>query len=128
MERLICSLLIIFTMRSLVNNINNIPIFLGIICHEPLEIEICYTFIYNNCIQLPPNNTLGFHILSLHVVDSNKHYFVVDQVIDMASHSCPTLNMFDMIKHHIGILQITPELHLFDQMNSTSIDPFQSTF
>lgn len=84
------------------NNINNIPICLGIICHEPLEFGICYTFLCNSCVQFPPNNTLGFHVLSLHVVDSNRHYFV----IDMASHNRPTLNTFDMIKHHIGILQV----------------------
>jgi hypothetical protein len=42
----------------------------------------------------------------------NIHYFVVDRVIDMASHSRLALNKFDMIKHHPRILQITLRLHL----------------
>jgi hypothetical protein len=33
-----------------INNTNNIPICLGIVYHEPLEIGICYIFLPNNCI------------------------------------------------------------------------------
>jgi hypothetical protein len=40
-----------------INDINKIPICLGIVCNEPFEIQICYTFFQNNCVQL------GLHII-----------------------------------------------------------------
>jgi len=40
-----------------INDMNNIPICLGTICHEPLGIGICYTFLQDNYIQLLPKYT-----------------------------------------------------------------------
>jgi hypothetical protein len=45
-----------------INNTDNIPICLGIIPHEAFEIWICYTFLQNSGIQLPPKYTLGFNV------------------------------------------------------------------
>jgi hypothetical protein len=90
---------------------DNILICLGTIYHEPFEIWICDTFFQNNGIQVLQKDTLGSNVVQLHVADNNKHYFVIDKVIDMASHGHPTLNTFDMIKHHPQIFQITPRLH-----------------
>ncbi len=94
---------------------------LGIVCHEPLEIGDCYTFLHNNCAQFLPKYTLGFNVLWLHVANNSRHYFPIDQVIDMASHSHPALNTFNMIKHHPRILQVNLKLHFLDLMHSTTI-------
>jgi hypothetical protein len=99
---------------SPINNKDNILICLGIVYHEAFEIWIRYTFLQNSGIQLPPKYTLDFSVFCLHIKNINKRYFAIDRVIDMASHGCPTLNMFNMIKHHPRIFQITPKLHPLD--------------
>jgi hypothetical protein len=99
---------------SPINNMNNIPICLGTIYHEPFEIGICYTFLQNNCFQLHPQYTLGFCVLWLHVVDINGHYFIVDQVINMASHGNPTYAHLTWmcLDAYILVLPICPNLFL----------------
>jgi hypothetical protein len=92
---------------TLVNDTNNILICLGTIYHEPLEIEICYIFFQNSYIQLLPKYTLGFRVFKLHIANNNRHYFVIDRVIDMASHSHLALNTFDMIKPPPGCIRFT---------------------
>ncbi len=54
---------------SCVNDLDNIPIHLHIVCDEPLEIGICNAFLQNNCIQFLPQNALGFFVFKLHVID-----------------------------------------------------------
>jgi len=44
---------------SPINNMDNIPISLGIVYHEASEIWICYTFLWNSGIQLPPKYTVS---------------------------------------------------------------------
>ncbi len=43
----------------------------------------------------------------------------------MKSHSCPTINMFHMIKHDPNILQIPYRLHLHDKASSTPDNIYQ---
>ncbi len=58
---------------SPINNVSIIPICLHTICHEPLENGRTQTFLFNNCIQLPPPNALNFRVLRLHVINRNCH-------------------------------------------------------
>jgi hypothetical protein len=39
----------------------------------------------------------------------------------MASHSHPTLNVLNMVKHCLKVLEITARLHLLNQINATTI-------
>jgi hypothetical protein len=76
------------------NNLNNIPIFLHIICHEPLENEHTQPFLLNNCIQLLPQNALSFYVLEVHVTNRNHHNLTINWVINMTGHGRPSLNTF----------------------------------
>jgi hypothetical protein len=102
---------------SPINNVNNIIICLGIICHEPFENGHIQPFIFNNCIHLPPDNTLCFSVLKLHVIDCNCHD-LIDRVINVTNHSRPSLNTLYVIKHHRNILQIITKLHSLNQIES----------
>jgi len=39
----------------------------------------------------------------------------------MANHGRPTLNIFDVIKHHPRVFQVIPKLYPFDQIKSITI-------
>lgn len=109
---------------SPLNNVNNIPICLCTIRHEPLENGCTQPFLLNNYVQLPPQNALNFYVFKLHVIDHNYHDLVVHQVINMRSHGRPSLNSFYMIEHHPYILQIITQLLSLDHIkygcNSTN--------
>jgi hypothetical protein len=90
---------------------------LCIIYYEPLEIGVCKTKPKHHLVQFSPHDTLNFCGFRLHVANYNGEHFVGHKVINMTSHGCPFLNMFDMIKHQLIILKITTRLHAPHQIN-----------
>jgi len=60
-------------------------------------------------------DTLSFYVFKLHVTNGNRHHFIVDWIVNMASEDCPVLDTFDMIKHDLGCLEVTIRLHLHHQ-------------
>jgi hypothetical protein len=94
---------------------------LGTICHE---IWSKNTFFGNHLVQFPPHNTLNFYVFWLHVTQYNRHHFIVNWIIHVASEGHPS-NTFDMIKHEPTCFKIGPRLHLFTKsqpLSSPSID------
>jgi len=101
------------------HDIDNIPIDLCTICHEPFEIGVCKTKPEHHVVHFCPHDTLNFCGFKLHVTNCNGEHFVIQQVLNMTSHGGPFLNMLDMIKHQPTILQITIRLHAPHQINPT---------
>jgi hypothetical protein len=98
---------------------DNIPIGLCIICHEPFEIGVCETKPEHHLVQFCPHDTLSLCRFRLHVTNYNGEHFEVVWVVNMTSHGGPFLNMLDMIIHQLTILQITIMLHVLHQINPT---------
>jgi hypothetical protein len=86
---------------SPINNVNNIPICLCTIHHEPLENKHTQPFLFNNYIQLFPKNALSFRVLKLHVIKHNCHDLTIDRVINMIGHGRPSLNTIVEISQNV---------------------------
>jgi hypothetical protein len=100
-----------------INNFDDIPICLCIVCHESFEINVD-TIHEHDLVKHCQQDILGFYKLWLHVVNNNGHEFIVSQVVNMTCHSGPSLHVHDMIDHHPRILQITTKLHALDQIHT----------
>jgi hypothetical protein len=94
---------------------------LGTICHE---IWTRNTFFGNYLVQLLPHNTLNFYVFWLHVTHYNRHHFIVNQIIHVASQGHPS-NMLDMIKHEPTCFKIALRLHPFHQITTTTISLYR---
>jgi hypothetical protein len=102
-----------------IHDMNNIPIGMCIIHHEPFEIGVCKTKPKHHLVQFCPHDTLKFCEFILHVINCNGEHFAIHRVVNTTSHGGPFLNTHDMIKHQPTILQITTRLHALHQINPT---------
>ncbi len=100
-----------------VHDMNNIPIGMCIICHEPFEITVCNTQLEHCIVQFCPHDTLSLCGFRLHVANCNGEHFAIHQVVNMISHGGPFLNTFDIIKHQPTILQIATKLYVLHEIN-----------
>ncbi len=104
------------TISTPINNANIILVCLHTIRHEPLENRRTQPFLFNNYIQLPPQNALSFHVHGLHVIDHNCHDLMINRVINHTRHGHPSLNTLYVIKHHPHILLIIIHLYSLDHI------------
>jgi len=104
-----------------INNFDNVPISLCTINHESLEIGFCKLVLQHHFIKLCAHKSLSFNLLRLHITNNYGQHFIINKIVHMTSHSCPTNNMLHMIKHDPSILQIPCKLHSCDEANSTPI-------
>ncbi len=81
-----------------INNVNNIPICLHIIRHEPLENGRIQPFLLNNYVKLPPHNECNELLcpwIACHKLQSSWPY-------NRSSHKCdmPWLSILEHALHH----------------------------
>jgi hypothetical protein len=103
---------------------NCIPIGLGAVGHETLEVGIDNAIPLHNNIEILPENDLGLRVFGLHVTACNGHDTTIRGVIYVACHCGPLFYPFDMVEHHPGILQIFTGLHTLDQVYPTTRPDF----
>jgi hypothetical protein len=81
-----------------------IPIGLGVVGHETLEVGIDNTIPLHHNIEILLENDLGITILRLHVTACNGHDTTIRRVIHVACYCGPLSKLFHMVEHHPSIL------------------------
>ena len=103
-----------------VDNMDSIPIGLNAICHKPFEVWLRNVVASHNNVEVFPNHNLSSGILGLHVADGNGHYSTKGGIINMARHCSPTLHTLNMVKHELGVFEVSTGLHPFYEVDSTT--------
>jgi hypothetical protein len=83
---------------------------------------LCLTIMSLNVVH----NPLCFDVFKLHIPNSDVYDFVISRIIYMASHCCLVDKVFDMVKHDLRILQISPS-YIYMQLGLFCSQPCQST-
>ena len=94
-----------------VDNSNRIPVGLGAISHETLELWQWYSMSNHDVIEILPEDNLCVLVLGLKITACNGHDALICSIINMTSHCSPIGNTFDVIKHDPGMLKISAGLH-----------------
>ena len=97
---------------AIVDNSNRIPIGLGAISHETLELWQWYTMLSHNVVEILPKDNMCVLVLRLKITAYNGHDTLICSIINMTSHCGPIGKMFDVKKHDLGMLKISTRLHL----------------
>ena len=105
---------------SIVHYSHNVPICLGAVCHESLELKVVQSMLLDYRLQIPPKKNLSSAILGLHITHSNCHDFAIQGVVNMACHGCPVFHLLNMIEHHLSAFKITSCLHSLDEVYTAS--------
>ena len=94
-----------------IDNSNHIPVGLGAISHETLELWQWYSMSSHDVIEILPEDNLCVLVLGLKITAYNGHDTLICSIINMTSHCSPIGNTFDVIKHDSGMLKISAGLH-----------------
>ena len=94
-----------------VDNSNRIPVGLGAINHETLELWQWNSMSSHDVIEILPEDNLCVLVLGLKITACNGHDTLICSIINMTSHCNPIGNTFDVIKHDLGMLKISAGLH-----------------
>ena len=94
-----------------VDNPNRIPVGLGAISHQTLELWQWYSMSSHDVIEILLEDNLCVLVLGLKITTCNGHDTLICSIINMTSHCSPIGNTFDMIKHDPGMLKISAGLH-----------------
>jgi hypothetical protein len=87
-----------------VNNYDNILVCLGTVCHESFEVWFRVPMFEHCVVELCPHDLLCFNAFKLHVTNCIGYNFAISQIINMASHCCPTSDMLNKVKHDPRVL------------------------
>ena len=94
-----------------VENLNRIPVGLGAISHETLELWQWYSMSSHGVIEILLEDNLCVLVLGLKITACNGHDTLICSIINMTSHCSPIGNTFDVIKYDLGMLKISAGLH-----------------
>jgi hypothetical protein len=95
----------------IINDSNNIPICLCIVCNESFEVWFTIVMFDHCFVDFCPHDLLCFDVFKLHVTNYNGHDFVICYIVYMANHYYLANDTFDMVKYDPKSLQISPRLH-----------------
>ena len=65
----------------------------------------------HDVIEILPEDNLYALVVELKITACNGHDMLICSIINMSSHCGPIGNMFDVIKHDLGIIKISTGLH-----------------
>ena len=100
-----------FGITTTVDNSNRIPVGLGAISHETLEMWQWYTMSIHDVVEILPEDNMCVLVIGLKIPACNGHDTLICSIINMTSHCGPIDNTFDVIKHDPGMLKIFAGLH-----------------
>ena len=96
---------------STIHYSHSVPICLGAVCHESLELNGVQSIPLDHQIQIPPENNLSSAILRLHITHSNCHDVAIECVVNMTCHGCPLFHSLNVVEHHPSAFKIISSLH-----------------
>ena len=90
---------------------NCIPVGLGTINHETLELWQWYTIPSHDVVEIFSEDNFCVLVLGLKITTCNGHATFICSIINMTSHCGPIDNTFDMIKYDPGMLKKSVGFH-----------------